>query len=124
MRAVSQYPNVPQGGTFGHRRRMRWPTRQHYHSWLAKEVKLPDNIDEFSIRTEIGPTEDKDGNPVLPSWVARILGTFPKAEPGKVPDPNGGKDPVVVPLYSGSHHLHPPKPSQTPRSAIRSSQSA
>jgi hypothetical protein len=107
LRAVSQYPNVPQGGTFVIAVEM--AHKEHYHSWPAKEVKLPDNIDEFSIRTEIGPAQDKDGNSVLPSWVARIIGTqFPKAEPGKVPDPSGGKDPVVV-----------PKPSQTPRWAIR-----
>lgn len=100
LHAVSQYPSVPQGGTFVIAVEM--AHKEHYHSWPAKEVKLPENIDEFSIRTEIGPAQDKDGNPVLPSWVARILGTqYPKAAPGKVPDPTGGKDPLVVPLYSG-----------------------
>jgi thiol:disulfide interchange protein len=100
IRAVPQYPSVPQGGTLVVAVEM--SHKEHYHSWPAKEVKLPDDIDEFAIRTEIGPAQDKDGHAVLPSWVASVLGTqFPKASPGKVPDPMGGKKPIEVPLYSG-----------------------
>jgi thiol:disulfide interchange protein len=100
LRAVPQYASVAQGGTLVIAVEM--DHKEHYHSWPAKEVKLPDDIDESSIRTEVGPAQDKDGQPVLSAWIARVIGTqFPKASPGKVPDPTGAKPTIEVPLYSG-----------------------
>lgn len=67
-----------------------------FHTWPAKHVALPENIDEFAIRTEIG-LSDK------PAWVARVEGIqWPVAKNDAVADPTGENPTVQVPLYSHS----------------------
>ncbi len=100
VRAVPQYPSVAQGGQLVIAVEM--DHKEHFHTWPAKEVKLPDAIDEFAIRTEIGAAKDKDDKRVIPGWVAGVDGVqYPAAKNGKVADPTGAKPTVEVPLYAG-----------------------
>jgi LPXTG-motif cell wall-anchored protein len=99
VRAVTQHPAVSQGGEM-----LIAVEVDHgdvYHTWPAKDVKLPDDVAEFAIRTEIGPNKDDDGNRILPAWIAAYDGTqYPEAKPGKAPDPSGNSPTITVPLYA------------------------
>ncbi len=100
VRAIPQFPAIGQGGTLVIAVEM--AHNEHYHTWPAKEVKLPDSIDEFAIRTEIGLPNDKNDKPILPAFIARIESVqYPATKPGKVADPTAAKPTVEVPLYSG-----------------------
>ena len=98
VRAVAQYPSVAQGGKLVIAVEM--DHKEHYHTWPAKEVKLPESIEEFAIRTEIGFPKGKD-EPAMPSWIVLDGVQYPVAKSGKVADPTGAKPTVEVPLYSG-----------------------
>lgn len=72
-----------------------------YHLWPAAGVKLPADIEEFAIRTELGLPKNDAGGPIIPAWIARLDGVqWPEAHPGKVADPSGEHPTVTVPLYS------------------------
>lgn len=99
IRAVPRFPAAAQGGQFVIAVEM--DHGQVYHSWPAKHVKLPDDVDEFAIRTFIGPPRDDDGRPVLAPFIAAYDGTqYPEAKMGKAPDPTGEKPFIEVPLYA------------------------
>lgn len=99
VRAVAQHGSVAQGGRLVIA--VELDHAEHFHTWPAKEVRLPSEVDEFAIRTEVAPAADKDGKPALPVWIARLDGVqFPQAKPGKVPDVTGKNPTVEVPLYS------------------------
>lgn len=121
VRAVPQHPAVEQGGKLVIAVEMNH--QPHFHTWPAKEVKLPDNIDEFAIRTEVGPQIDEKATDAakdvatkakkpeaevaatrvyaLPSW-ARFDGTqYPATKTGKVADPTGASPTISLPLYEG-----------------------
>ncbi len=121
VRAVPQHPAVEQGGKLVIAVEMNH--QPHFHTWPAKEVKLPDNIDEFAIRTEVGPQIDEKATDAakeaatkakkpeaevaatrvyaLPSW-ARFDGTqYPATKTGKVADPTGANPTISLPLYEG-----------------------
>jgi thiol:disulfide interchange protein DsbD len=74
----------------------------HLHAWPAADVKLPESVADFAIRTEIGPqTLDAAGKPVAqPAWLKYKATQYPTTKLGKVPDPMGGPVPLEVPLYS------------------------
>lgn len=100
IRAVPRFSAAPQGGQLVIAVEM--DHGRVYHSWPAKHVKLPDDVDEFAIRTFIGPPRDDDGKPVLAPFIAAYDGTqYPEAKPGKAPDPTGEKPFIEVPLYAG-----------------------
>jgi thiol:disulfide interchange protein len=65
-----------------------------FHTWPAKAVELPAEIDDFAIRTAITLADD------APRAVQAVGVQWPTPKPGKVPDLSGEKT-VTVPLYSG-----------------------
>ncbi|MFN7021969.1 MAG: cytochrome c biogenesis protein CcdA, partial [Phycisphaerales bacterium] len=100
IRAVPRHAAVVQGGKVVIAVEM--DHGEEFHSWPAKEVKLPEDVDEFAIRTEIGPAKGEDGASSLPAWVAAFDGVqYPKAKVGKAPDPSGAQPTIDVPLYAG-----------------------
>ncbi len=99
VRAIPQFPSVPQGGKLVIALEMAHD--EGFHSWPAKEVKLPAAVDELAIRTEVTLAKSKS-QPSLPKWLAKFDGTqYPEAHNGKVSDPTGEKPTIEVPLYSG-----------------------
>lgn len=66
-----------------------------YHTWPAKHVALPPEVDEFAIRTQIdlvGPS----------SWTAGgVRVQWPSTKVYELPDLFGGGGTMRVPLYSG-----------------------
>lgn len=122
VRALPQHRAVEQGGRLVIAVEM--DHQPHFHSWPAKEVKLPANIDEFAIRTEVGPQTDEKATEAakeaaakakkpdaeveairvyaLPSWVRRFDGVqYPPTKDGKVADPTGMSPTITLPLYEG-----------------------
>ena len=99
LRALPQFPKVPQGGKLVIAVEMDHGTK--YHSWPAAEVQLPASVADFAVRTEIGLEKDKDGKPAPPAWIKDHDGTqYPPAKVGKAPDPTGEKPTIDVPLYA------------------------
>lgn len=99
IRAVPRFPAAAAGGELVIAVEMDHGSA--YHSWPAEHVKLPKDVDEFAIRTEIGLARDDDGKPVVPDWLEACGGTqYPEAKVGKAPDPTGQKDTIDVPLYA------------------------
>lgn len=100
LRAVPQFPRVTQGGELVVA--VEIDHGPEFHTWPAAHEKLPKAVDEFAIRTRVGPVVNADGKAVLPAWVERFVGTqYPATKIGKAPDPDGGAMPIEVPLYSG-----------------------
>lgn len=100
VRAQPQFASVVQGGRLVIAVEM--DHQEHFHTWPAAEVALPKDVDEFAIRTLIGPVRNDRDEPSLPTWVSGYDGTqYPKAEVGKAPDPSGANPTIDVPLYMG-----------------------
>lgn len=99
VRAVARNQSVAQGGELVIAVEM--DLGKEYHAWPAASVKLPKDIDEFAIRTQVGLAKNEKGDVVVPAWVVGVEGVqYPIAHPGNVPDPNGESKPLSVPLYS------------------------
>lgn len=121
VRAVPQFAEVPAGGRLVIAVEMIHSGK--FHTWPAAEVKLPDDVDEVAIRTEIGPVLDEKQTDALreaaekakksaaqvaairaytlPAWISRFDGAqYPVAHDGKVADPSGVNPTITVPLYS------------------------
>lgn len=99
-RAVAQYDAVRPGDTLvvavvlDH--------SEGYHTWPAKAVALPKDVDEFAQRTEVTV-------PSVPVWVERIGDIqWPEAKPSKTFDPTGEKETITLPLYSHQAVIYVP----------------
>lgn len=104
LRTVPRHAKVAQGGELVVAVEMDFGTE--YHAWPEASVKLPKDIEDFAIRTELGWPKDKDDKPVPAPWAASIAGVqYPAVHTHKVADPMGGPKKIEVPLYDGKSVL-------------------